>query len=420
MKVANWLNALNELLKCCLIIWGILGYSFNKRYNIRKLLMFIIGSCILFYYVNPDRLEGIVVIAILFIVCFFEGTINAKFKAFLVAELATSIGDLFLLSFFGAIFPQVYSVNVIIWNFIFDFFWIALLICLYKYRKIIHYYFTNLSTKWIFLLCSMLFGMALMAGSTQYLLNREADFEVKKIILLVQTLTTILIAIGGVVFCYHIVSKKNMQFVMEKEREKYLLEKKVYEERFRKNEEIQKFRHDMKKHMKIIHQLCADIPQNDSKTERLKEYVDDFLDNYPEQVIVYTGNVISDYFISELIFKLSHNRVFRYNIIGKLPEKINVSDADLSILLGNALDNATDELLQIEGECYFEITFKNYKDNIMINIKNTKADPNIRTSKEASDGHGYGIRNMREVVNRYNGTLEITESEDSFCLDIFI
>lgn len=266
----------------------------------------------------------------------------------------------------------------------------------------------------------MLFGMALMAGCTQYLLNREVDFEVKKIILLVQTLTTILIAIGGVVFCYHIVTKKNMQFIIEKEREKYLLEKKVYEERFQKNEEIQKFRHDMKKHMKIIHQLCGDLDPKDVQIERLKEYVNKFLDTYPEQVTVYTGNVISDYFISELIFKLSQNSKFQYDIIGKLPEKMKVSDADLSILLGNALDNATDELIQIEGECYFEISFKNYKDNIMINIKNSKADPNIRTIKEASDGHGYGIKNMREVVKRYNGTLEIIETEDSFCVDIFI
>ena len=56
----------------------------------------------------------------------------------------------------------------------------------------------------------------------------------------------------------------------------------------------------------------------------------------------------------------------------------------------------------------------------MINIKNTKKGTVLRRDKETSDGHGYGIKNMREIVARYGGTLEIIETKDSFCVDIFI
>lgn len=420
MDAANWINALNELLKCCLIIWGILGYSFNKRYNVKNLLLFVGVSCCFFYCIDLGRLSGGLLVAIVFIGIFVDGSVMAKIKSFLVAEVVTAIGDMFLLSFCGAIIPEIYLIDVNILNLNFDLFWVLLFWFLYRYRNLIHEYFVNLSLAWTVLLVSILLGTGLVAGSTQYILDIGVTAEIKRFIMLAQTMATILIAIGGVILCYHIVTKSNMQFIMEKEREKYLLEKKVYEERFRKNEEIQKFRHDMKKHMKIIHQLCGDLSQKDAQTERLKEYVNDFLDNYPEQITVYTGNVISDYFISELIFKLSQNSKFQYNIIGKLPETIPVSDTDLSIILGNALDNAADELIQIEGECYFEITFKNYNGHLMINIKNTKANPNARKKKEPADGHGYGIKNMREVVKRYNGTLEVIETEDDFSVDIFI
>lgn len=420
MDAANWINAWNELLKCCLIIWGILGYSFNKRYSIRNLLLFILGSLGMFHCFELDGVNGGWCTVFIFVGVFFQGSIMSKIKAYLIAEVTVAIGDLFLLSFFGVIVPQTYSMDVNVLNLFFDIFWILLLGALYQYRKYIHEYFVNLSLAWTVLLVSILLGMGLVAGSVQYILDRNVSFEIKKFVLLLQLIVTMLIAIGEVVLCYHIITKRNMKFIMQKEREKYLLEKKVYEERIEKNEEIQKFRHDMKKHMKIIHQLCEDLDQKDEQIERLKKYVKDFLDNYPKQVTVFTGNIISDYFISELIFKLSQNGEFQYNIIGKLPETMPVSDADLSILLGNALDNATEELTQIEGECYFEIIFKNYNGHLMITIKNTKAVPERRIRKETVDGHGYGIKNMRAVVGRYNGTLEIIETEDSFCVDIFI
>lgn len=420
MDIANWLNALNELLKFCIVIWGILGYSFNKHFKIRNLLLFVGTSIVLFAFVPLGRLDGILIIAVLFLGVFVNGSIKEKIKVIFIAEIAISIIDLFLLSLFGVMFPKIYSIDANILNVLWDIFWIGLLCVLYKYRQIINEYFAHMPVPITILLCSIMLGMGSVAGSIQYALDITATIEMKRLMLLFQTISTILITIGCVILCYQIVTKKNIQIVMEKEREKYLLEKKMYEEKFKKSEEIQKFRHDMKKHMKIIHQLCNDVTQTDLQIERLKKYVEEFLEDYPEQVIVYTGNSISDYFISELIYKLSHNDKFEYNIVGKLPEKIKISDADFSILLGNALDNAAEELQKIEGKCYFEITFKNYKDNIMINIKNTKTETVLRRDKDTSDGHGYGIKNMREVVDRYGGTLEIIETEDSFCVDIFI
>lgn len=420
MDIMNWLNALNELIKFCLVIWGILGYSFNKNFKLRNLLLFVGTSIVLFFAVPFERLDGILIIVVLFLAVFVSGTIKQKFKGLIIAEITISIIDLFLLSFWGVIFPKIYAVDEIIPNALCDIFWIGILCILFKHRQIINEYFVHMSAPISLLLCSIMLVMGSLAGGTHYVLDATATIEMKRLMLLLQTISTILITIGCVILCYQIVTKKNMRIVMEKEREKYLLEKKMYEEKFNKNEEIQKFRHDMKKHMKIIHQLCNDISQTDLQIERLKKYVEDFLEDYPEQVIVYTGNSISDYFISELIYKLSHNDKFEYNIVGKLPEKIKISDTDFSILMGNALDNASKELQMIEGKCYFEITFKNYKENIMINIKNTKSDTVLGRDKETCDGHGYGIKNMKGVVDRYGGTLEIIETEDSFCVDVFI
>ena len=419
MDVVEWLWALNELFKCFLIICGILGFSYNRRWRIRNLIFFITGSFVFSHFFYWAQEQFALLGIFIFIIFFLSGTLLEKVKVFLIAELTLSAGDLFMANLLSIVFP---SINILkapfFFDFVFDIFWVLLVILLYKYRKIVYEYFVKLSVLWFGVLFAILFGVGLMTGIMHHIINNGITEKYSNGLLLVYTSVMLLLFIAGGVFIYYVVSKKNLSMLMEQEKEKYFLEKKYYEGKIKKNEEIQRFQHDMKKHMKIIRQLCDEIPNSNCQIERLREYVETYLDTYPEQAVVYTGNIISDYFISELINALSTNDEFRYDVMGKLPSEIVISDADLSILLGNALDNAREELLKIDGACYFRIVFKNYNDKIMIKIENTRLQ--YKEKNVNSDGHGYGIKNMREVVNRYNGTLEIIESVDSFSVDIFI
>lgn len=417
--IIDWLWALNEFFKCFLVVWGVLGYSINKRNIYKKLVVFIAISWLFIAWMGMDRTIAWLLLIFAFGGNFLEGNIPNKIKAWFISVITITIIDLFMWSLLVVIFPRMSLLDkTIALDFILDLFWVLLVWGLFRYRKVVYEYFTNLSFIWVMVLVCLLLGMGMMTGSIQYMMENDVPYKAKSYLMLILSVVTILVVIGCIALSYNIISQRNMKLLLEKEQERYLLETKFYKERLKQNEEIQRFRHDIKKHMKIIRQLCDDIQQGDSEADRLKEYVDNYLSAYPEQIIVYTGHIVSDYFLSELISAVRENPDFQYNIMGKFPEKITISDADLSILLGNALDNAKEELLQIEGFCYFGITIKNYNDDIMIKIENTKAQNPVKNAKAA--GHGYGTKNMKEIVERYQGNIEITDSKDMFCVKILL
>ncbi|WP_417853780.1 GHKL domain-containing protein, partial [[Clostridium] scindens] len=40
--------------------------------------------------------------------------------------------------------------------------------------------------------------------------------------------------------------------------------------------------------------------------------------------------------------------------------------------------------------------------------------------KKDAKSHGLGIRNIREIIDRYNGTLDISYTEDTFTVTMLI
>ncbi|WP_416386581.1 GHKL domain-containing protein [Aequitasia blattaphilus] len=42
------------------------------------------------------------------------------------------------------------------------------------------------------------------------------------------------------------------------------------------------------------------------------------------------------------------------------------------------------------------------------------------TTKKDKTSHGIGLENIKEIVNKYNGNLDITHTETDFTITIFI
>jgi sensor histidine kinase regulating citrate/malate metabolism len=45
---------------------------------------------------------------------------------------------------------------------------------------------------------------------------------------------------------------------------------------------------------------------------------------------------------------------------------------------------------------------------------------NIKTSKTDVSNHGYGLIGIRDIINRYEGSMEVVPSQDTFALFISI
>lgn len=99
-----------------------------------------------------------------------------------------------------------------------------------------------------------------------------------------------------------------------------------------------------------------------------------------------------------------------------LPKDLPVADTDLAALLGNALDNAIEGVQNAAGK---KITLRCRVDKglLMLRLENPvsgEVNPDLSTTKVDKFSHGFGISSMREIAERYGGTLNAGVKDGKF------
>ncbi len=104
-----------------------------------------------------------------------------------------------------------------------------------------------------------------------------------------------------------------------------------------------------------------------------------------------------------------------------LPADLPVTGPDLCALLGNALDNAIEGAVESANKQIY-LRAGAEKGLLMLRVENAYAGERARqgdlffTTKEEKQGHGLGLRGMREIAGRYGGSLEVTAQNGRFQL----
>lgn len=101
-----------------------------------------------------------------------------------------------------------------------------------------------------------------------------------------------------------------------------------------------------------------------------------------------------------------------------LPKDLALADTDLAALLGNALDNAI-EGVQTASAKKVLLRCRADKGLLMLRTENPvggEVCPDLSTTKADKAFHGFGIPGMREIAQRYHGTLEAGIEQDKFVL----
>ena len=97
---------------------------------------------------------------------------------------------------------------------------------------------------------------------------------------------------------------------------------------------------------------------------------------------------------------------------------------DLYSLFANAMDNAIEAVRKIDEEEKRNISVRTSEKNnaLQLEFRNSIASLNIYdgdypvTSKADKENHGYGIRSMDYISEKYGGHMMIEEKEDIFAL----
>lgn len=135
-----------------------------------------------------------------------------------------------------------------------------------------------------------------------------------------------------------------------------------------------------------------------------------------------TGNRTIDYILAS---KLSENKDVTLVCSGVFPENEIIDELDLAILFGNLLDNAI-EAAKKEDDKLIEIRFSVYNDYCNILISNPisesvlKSNPSLITTKEKNASHGFGLKSIRSIVDKYSGIFDTYEENSRFNVHISI
>lgn len=204
----------------------------------------------------------------------------------------------------------------------------------------------------------------------------------------------------------------------ELERELLQQEIAMYENQFdiirQSQKNIRSLRHDLKHHVKMLSDMIAD-QDNEAALQYLAS-MGAFMENAEEYVS--SGNERID---SILNYMISKARTARIDTDWKIqiPEHLNISTFDINVILSNLFDNAF-QALQKAASPSLHILMKYDRGVLCISLKNNGAqnldfprkEKNLLT--ELSAEHGYGLKNVKRISEKYHGDLSIS-CQDGVC-----
>jgi hypothetical protein len=208
------------------------------------------------------------------------------------------------------------------------------------------------------------------------------------------------------------------------EREKLDALLKMQEESYRISAEsievVNRKYHDLKHQLML---LKSDIPQEEKNL---------FLEEMEQEIAAYearnkTGNKTLDILLSSKTLQCQKNGI-TMTCVADGKELNFMRAADISVLFGNAIDNAIESVLKISDreKRLIHLTVAAQKAFVHIRIENTCGDhlefkdglP--ATTKQDAAFHGFGMKSIRSIAEKYHGTMTAALNDGWFELRVLI
>ena len=173
--------------------------------------------------------------------------------------------------------------------------------------------------------------------------------------------------------------------------------------------EVKITKHDIKH----VYEMLGYYIKNHEYT-KLSKFIDDKQENINKvPVLIQTDNEIVNMILNNKIMKAySHNLNVEFEV--SLKKETFINDCDINDLLSNALDNAIDYNIE-NGNIQIKIIQE--EAYIYISIKNSTENKEMLTKKNITD-HGFGIKSIKRICNKYNGVMETSLKNTEFTLQI--
>ncbi|HML37839.1 MAG TPA: GHKL domain-containing protein [Bacillota bacterium] len=180
-------------------------------------------------------------------------------------------------------------------------------------------------------------------------------------------------------------------------------------------------RHDLKNHMFSIRTLM----ENGDTKESLN-YIFKIMDDIGTRKDYSTsGNTVIDSIIN-FKFQEADQRGIKTDLDIKIPERLEIPSFDITIILGNLLDNAIKAASEVKENRFINIRIKFDKGRLQIEVENSYAGVineekgKFLTSHIDKKNHGIGLETVKKTVQKYNGTMKIDYNDTIFAIFLFM
>lgn len=180
-------------------------------------------------------------------------------------------------------------------------------------------------------------------------------------------------------------------------------------------------RHDLKNHMFSIRSLIerGDIEETLNYVSKITDDIGTKRD-YSE-----TGNTVIDSIIN---FKIqeAEQKGIKTDLDLKIPDRFDIPSFDMTIILGNLLDNAIKAASQVDKNRFICLKMRYDKGRLLIQTENpyigkiNEENGKLLTTNLDKKNHGIGLQSVKKVVERYNGTMDIRYNNYVFSTSLLV
>jgi hypothetical protein len=196
------------------------------------------------------------------------------------------------------------------------------------------------------------------------------------------------------------------------------MQKEYYDTLSRQMNDIRGIKHDIRHFIGVIKRLSEE-----ERYDEMKQFLSEYAEKTETDTLpIFCENIVANSILGYYSLKAKEGGI-PYHFACSIQKQLFISDSDLCVVLGNALENAVEacknmnnpnvqfisaEARTINGQMLLKIEnsyngFLNLQDGKYLSIKDGKS-------------HGIGLQNIKKVVESYGGFVKIEHNEKIFTL----
>ncbi len=182
------------------------------------------------------------------------------------------------------------------------------------------------------------------------------------------------------------------------------------------------WRHDYRHHIQTMkaHLALGELEELDRYLDELDE------DLNTVDTVIKTGNVMMDAILNSKI-SLAKRRDIAVEADAYVPKELPLSEVDMSLIIGNLLDNAMEacESVAEKKDRFIRIYIDMIKGQLYIYVMNSmggrvKKVGNVYFTTKRGGYHGFGLGRIDRVIRKYEGYLKRQHEEGVFATEIML